>query len=75
MFYVALVSTGVGLVVATRRPRHPIGWLLLANGLVLAAIGIGGGVRATPCSATRARCRAALGRLLSERAWPLLFVC
>ena len=28
----ALVSTGFGLVVALRRPGHPIGWLLLANG-------------------------------------------
>ena len=30
----ALVSTGFGLVVATRRRRHPIGWLLLALSLI-----------------------------------------
>ena len=38
-----LVSTGFGLVVATRRPEHPIGWLLLANGGVLAAMVFAGG--------------------------------
>ena len=35
-----LASTGVGLVLATRRGENPIGWLLLANGLVLALIGL-----------------------------------
>lgn len=34
-----LASTGVGLVLAARRPHNPIGWLLLANGV---AITIGG---------------------------------
>ncbi len=70
----ALVSTGFGLVVALRRPEHPIGWLLLANGAVIAAMGFGGGYGAY----------AVLGHpgslpggtwaiLLSDRAWPLLF--
>ena len=36
---VVLASTGVGLLVAVRRRGHPIGWLLLANALVLASIG------------------------------------
>lgn len=30
------MSTGVGFVLATRRGENPIGWLLLANGLILA---------------------------------------
>src|SRR5438270_4250738 len=34
------MSTGVGLVVATRRRDNPIGWLLLANGFVLALNGL-----------------------------------
>lgn len=38
----ALVSaTTVGAVVASRRPRHPVGWLLLVLGLSLAASGVG----------------------------------
>jgi hypothetical protein len=70
----ALVSTGFGLLVALRRPAHPIGWLLLANGGVVAAVGFGGGYGAY----------AVLGHpgslpggtwaiLLSDRLWPLLF--
>src|SRR5436190_2665891 len=35
-----VMSTGVGLVVATRRRDNPIGWLLLANGFVLALNGL-----------------------------------
>jgi hypothetical protein len=39
----ALVSAAtVGAVLATRRPRHPVGWLLLALGLSLMAGGLGG---------------------------------
>jgi hypothetical protein len=33
-------SSGVGLVLAMRRGDNPIGWLLLANGLVLTANGV-----------------------------------
>ncbi|MGZ8740747.1 MAG: hypothetical protein ACXWZ8_09155, partial [Gaiellaceae bacterium] len=35
-----VMSTGVGLVVATRRRNNPIGWLLLGNGFVLALNGL-----------------------------------
>jgi hypothetical protein len=33
----------VGALVAGRRPRHPVGWLLLACGLSLSAAGVAGG--------------------------------
>jgi hypothetical protein len=33
----------VGAVLASRRPRHPVGWLLLACGLLLSAAGVAGG--------------------------------
>jgi hypothetical protein len=32
----ALTAGAVGAVLASRRPRHPVGWLLLAQGLVMA---------------------------------------
>jgi hypothetical protein len=41
---VALVSAAtVGAVLAGRRPRHPVGWLLLAFALALTANGVAGG--------------------------------
>jgi hypothetical protein len=41
---VATVSAAtVGAVLAARRPRHPVGWLLLAFALFLAANGVAGG--------------------------------
>lgn len=39
----ALGVATIGAVVASRRPRHPVGWLLLAFGLCLEA---GGGLMA-----------------------------
>jgi hypothetical protein len=39
-FLAALSSATVGAVLASRRPRHPVGWLLLALGLSLFASGV-----------------------------------
>jgi signal transduction histidine kinase len=69
-----LASTGVGLLLATRRRENPIGWLLLANGLVITAMGLAEAyadyaVLAHPGALPGA----AWGILVSERAWPLLF--
>src|SRR5215204_5555385 len=36
----AVSATTVGAVLASRRPRHPVGWLLLAAGLCLNASGV-----------------------------------
>src|SRR4029453_10884338 len=36
----AVSTPTVGAVVASRRPRHPVGWLLLALGLSLTAAGV-----------------------------------
>src|SRR5262245_56289015 len=38
-----LSATTVGAVLAGRRPRHPVGWLLLALGLLVAASGVADG--------------------------------
>ncbi len=42
-----LVFSAVGAVVATRRPAHPIGWLLLAVGLMAALRFLSGEYAAT----------------------------
>src|SRR6266508_3887857 len=39
----AVSAATVGAVLAARRPRHPVGWLLLAFALLLAANGVAGG--------------------------------
>jgi hypothetical protein len=39
----ALTASLVGVVLASRRPRHPVGWLLLALGLCLATSGAAAG--------------------------------
>jgi hypothetical protein len=36
-------SVAVGLLIAVRRPGHRIGWLLLANGAILAGAGVAQG--------------------------------
>jgi hypothetical protein len=38
-----VIAATVGAVLAGRRPRHPVGWLLLACGLSLSAAGVAGG--------------------------------
>jgi signal transduction histidine kinase len=67
-------STGVGLLLATRRRRNPIGWLLLANGFVVALLGLAGAyAEYTVLAEPGALPGAAWAILVTERAWPLLF--
>jgi signal transduction histidine kinase len=68
-------STGVGLLLATRRRSNPIGWLLLVNGAVIATLGLSESyadyaILARPGALPGA----SWGVLVSQRAWPLLFV-
>jgi signal transduction histidine kinase len=69
-------SSGVGLVLATRRRENPIGWLLLANGLVLTLMALANGyadyaVLEHPGALPGAEWAV----LWSERGWPTLFIC
>jgi signal transduction histidine kinase len=71
-----LASTAVGLLLATRCGDNPIGWLLLANGLALAASAVAityaeYAVLAEPGALPGGEWAV----LYTERAWPLLFVC
>jgi signal transduction histidine kinase len=71
-----LASSGVGLLLATRRGDNPIGWLLLANGLVLAASAVATtyadyAVLAEPGALPGGEWAV----LFNERGWPTLFVC
>jgi hypothetical protein len=53
-----LIATTVGALVASRRPRHPVGWLLLGFSLSQTASGSSPGTtrppapRRSPCSAS-----------------------
>jgi signal transduction histidine kinase len=67
-------STGVGLLLARRRRQNPIGWLLLANGFVVALLGLAGSyAEYTVLADPGALPGAAWAVLVTERAWPLLF--
>jgi signal transduction histidine kinase len=71
---VMLASTGVGVLLAIRRSDNPVGWLLLANGLVLAANGL---AEAYADYAVLAHPGALPGgewaALFADKGWPTLF--
>jgi uncharacterized membrane protein AbrB (regulator of aidB expression) len=70
----SLVSAAtVGAVLASRRPRHPVGWLLLAFALSLIVNGVAGeyapyGLQAVETSVRSAPCGVAAQ--LPEGSWP-----
>jgi signal transduction histidine kinase len=67
-------STGVGLLVAVRRPEHPIGWMLLANVCLLATFAV---AETYAAYALQEQPGALPGPewavLWDQAAWPLLF--
>ena len=72
--FAVVMSTGVGLVVTTRRRDNPIGWLLLANGFVLAFNGLAAnyaayGLLERPGSLPGA----AWAVLFDQSGWPTVF--
>ena len=71
-----LASCGVGLVLAVRRGDNPIGWLLLANGLVLVSHGIASGYADYAVVAEPGALPGGEWAVLwTERGWPALFAC
>jgi signal transduction histidine kinase len=69
-----LISVTIGLLITVRRQGHPIGWLLLVNGLIIAAAGM---TEAYAIYAIRDDPGALPGAewavLWDQSAWPLLF--
>jgi hypothetical protein len=53
----ALTASLVGVVLALRRPRHPVGWLLLTLGLCLGTSGGAAGYGPTHWWSAPGRCR------------------
>ena len=67
-------TAGVGLLVAVRRPGHPIGWLLQATAILLAAAGAAAGYADySILEEPGALPGAEWAVLWDESAWPLLF--
>src|SRR4051794_601816 len=68
-------SAAVGFVLATRRPRNPIGWLLMLQGLILAGLGLSGNYAAyAVLEDPGALPGGEWAVLFDERLWPTLFV-
>ena len=68
-----LMSSAVGVVLATRRDENPIGWLLLANGLILASSGIAENYAAYAVLEHPGTAGGALAATVNDSIWPLLF--
>jgi signal transduction histidine kinase len=68
-----LASSGVGVVLATRRSDNVVGWLLLANGLVLAANGLATTYAQYAVPTHPGAPGAEWAVLFSDRGWPTLF--
>jgi signal transduction histidine kinase len=69
-----LASVAMGLLITVRRRGHPIGWLLLANGLMLATFGVAEGyAEYAVLEDPGALPGAEWAVLWDQSAWPLLF--
>ena len=68
-----LMSGTVGVVLATRRPENPIGWLLLVNGLILVLTGIAENYAVYAVLDHPGTTGGALAAVVNDSIWPLLF--
>src|SRR4051794_4349235 len=69
-------ASGIGFLLATRRPENPIGWLLMGQGLVLAALGVAGNyAEYAVLEHPGALPGSEWAVLVDERGWPTLFAC
>jgi signal transduction histidine kinase len=70
---VTVMSSATGMVLATRRRENPIGWLLLANGLILVGSGIAENWAAYALYDHPGTTGGALAATIDNSIWPLLF--
>jgi signal transduction histidine kinase len=71
---VIAAGAGVGLLVAVRRPGHAVGWLLLANAVLLSTFGLAAGYSAYALLERPGALPGAEWAVLwNQSAWPLLF--
>ncbi len=68
-----VMSSGVGVVLTMRRPANPIGWLLLANGLILTLSGVAENWAAYAVLDHPGTTGGALAAVVNDGIWPLLF--
>jgi signal transduction histidine kinase len=68
-----LASVGVGLVLALRRPRNPIGWLLLGNGAFIASLGLATSYAGYALEHSGSLPGWRLAAVWAAGAWPFLF--
>src|SRR5207253_461780 len=72
---VTLISPVVGVLIVWRHPRHPVGWLLIAHGLVNAPTMAGDGWADYVLRHSRHVWGAALETQFSQAMWPTLYLC
>ena len=68
-----LASAAVGLLIALRRPRNPIGWLLLGNALALEFAGLAYAYAAYELANPGSLPGARLAAIWDTSGWPLIF--
>ena len=70
-----LVAPTVGLLILRRHPRHVVGWLLMAHGLVNTPIMLGDSLAAYAAQRHQHVWAAAVETQLSQAMWPALYLC
>ena len=68
-----LASTSVGVILATRRPRNPIGWILLGNGMALVLAGFAPAYAGYSLAHDGSLTGTRLAAVFDTHDWPLLF--
>src|SRR4051812_7236354 len=72
---VTLISPMVGVLIVWQHPRHPVGWLLIAHGLLNAPMMAGDGWADYSARHSQHVWGAALESQLSQAMWPTLYLC
>lgn len=69
-----LIAPAVGFLIVRRHPRHPVGWLLIAHGVLNCSLG-GDGYTEYSVVHSAGLPGAALQAQISQATWPTLYLC